>query len=42
MIKIAVDAMGSDNGSKIVVEAIKNFLNDYKDVELSVYGKKEE
>ena len=34
MIKIAVDAMGSDNGSPIVVEAIKNFLNDYKDVEL--------
>lgn len=42
MIKIAVDAMGSDNGSKIVVEAIKNFLNDYKDVEFVVYGKKEE
>ncbi len=42
MIKIAVDAMGSDNGSKIVVEAVKNFLNDYKDVEFVVYGKKEE
>lgn len=42
MIKIAVDAMGSDNGSSIVVSAIKNFLNDYKDVELTVYGKKEE
>jgi fatty acid/phospholipid biosynthesis enzyme len=26
MIKIAVDAMGSDNGSSIVVEAVKNFL----------------
>ena len=42
MIKIAVDAMGSDNGSSIVVEAVKNFLKDYKDVELIVYGKKEE
>ncbi len=42
MIKIAVDAMGSDNGSPIVVEAIKNFLNDYKDVEFTVYGKEEE
>ena len=42
MIKIAVDAMGSDNGAPIVVEAVKNFLRDYKDVELTVYGKKEE
>ena len=42
MIKIAVDAMGSDNGSPIVVEAVKNFLKDYKDVELTVYGKQEE
>ena len=42
MIKIAVDAMGSDKGSSIVVEAVKNFLNDYRDVEFSVYGKKEE
>lgn len=39
MIKIAVDAMGSDKGPSIVVEAVKNFLNDYKDVELTVYGK---
>jgi glycerol-3-phosphate acyltransferase PlsX len=42
MIKIAVDAMGSDNGSPIVVEAVKKFLNDYNDVELTVYGKAEE
>lgn len=42
MIKIAVDAMGSDKGSSIVVEAVKKFLNDYKDVELTVYGKQEE
>lgn len=42
MIKIAVDAMGSDKGSSIVVEAVKKFLSDYKDVELTVYGKQEE
>ena len=42
MIKIAVDAMGSDKGSPIVVEAVKNFLKDYKDVEFTVYGKQEE
>jgi len=42
MIKIAVDAMGSDKGSIIVVEAVKRFLNDYKDVELTLYGKEEE
>ncbi len=42
MIKIAVDAMGSDNGPSIVVEAVKQFLNDYKDVELTVYGRKDD
>ena len=42
MIKIVVDAMGGDNGSKIVVEAVENFLKDYQDVELTVVGKKEE
>ena len=42
MVKIVVDAMGGDNGSAIVVEAINNFLKDYNDVELTVVGKKEE
>ena len=42
MIKIVVDAMGGDNGSSIVVEAAKKFLEDYKDVELTLVGKKEE
>lgn len=42
MIKIAIDAMGSDNGASMVVEAVKNFLKDYKDVEFYVCGKKEE
>ena len=40
--KIAIDAMGGDNGSKAVVEAVKEFLKDYPDVELVVFGKKEE
>ena len=42
MYKIIVDAMGGDNGSSIVVEAAKKFLEDNKDVELTLVGKKEE
>ena len=42
MYKIVVDAMGGDNGSSIVVDAIKKFLEDNKDVEITVTGKKEE
>ena len=40
--KIAVDAMGGDLGSKVVVEAIKNFLKAFSDVEITAVGKKEE
>ena len=40
--KIAVDAMGGDNGSKIVIEAIKDFKKIYPDDEIIVFGKKEE
>ncbi len=42
MIKIAIDAMGSDLGSSIVVKATKQFLKDFQDVQLIVCGKKEE
>ena len=42
MFKIVVDAMGGDNGSSIVVEATKKFLEDNKDVEITLVGKKEE
>ena len=42
MYKIVVDAMGGDNGSSIVVDAIKQFLKDNKDVEITVVGKQEE
>ena len=42
MIKIAIDAMGSDKGSKIVVEAVKKFKKEHDDVEFVVVGKQEE
>lgn len=40
--RIAVDAMGGDNGSKIVIEAIKEFKEKYPDIDISVFGKEEE
>ena len=40
--KIAIDAMGGDNGSKPVIEAVKEFLNKYPGNELVVFGKEEE
>ena len=42
MVKLAIDAMGSDNGSPIVVEAINKFLQDYNDVEFYVCGDEKE
>ncbi len=42
MIKIAIDAMGSDLGSKEVVKAILDFKKDHNDVEFCVCGKLEE
>ena len=40
--RIAVDAMGGDNGSKPIIEAIKEFKKDHQDVEIVVFGKEEE
>lgn len=40
--KIAIDAMGGDNGSKPIIEAVKEFLNENKDVEIVLFGKEEE
>ena len=40
--KIAVDAMGGDNGSQPIVEAVKEFLKENKDVEIVLFGKEEE
>ena len=42
MIKIAVDVMGMDKGSKVAKDAILRFLKDYKDVELVLFGKEED
>ena len=41
MIKLAIDAMGSDAGSSIVIEPVKRFSKEHP-VELYVYGKFEE
>lgn len=40
--KLVIDAMGGDNGSSIVVDAIKRFLKENKDIEIIVFGNKEE
>ena len=42
MSKIIIDAMGGDNGSKVVVEAVKSYLEKYPDTSFTVVGKKEE
>ena len=42
MIKLAIDAMGGDLGSKIVVDAVLNYLKEHDDVSFYVVGKKEE
>ena len=42
MIRIAVDTLGSDNGSKDIVSGILDFLKDHDDVEIYAVGKKEE
>ncbi len=42
MIRIVVDAMGGDLGSTVIVDAVKSFLKDNNDVEITIVGKKEE
>ena len=42
MIHFAVDCMGSDNGPKVVVEAIKNFLKKHEDVFIYACGDEED
>ena len=42
MIKIAVDVMGMDNGSKVAVDAILEFLSKHDDVQVVAFGKEEE
>lgn len=40
--KIAVDTLGSDLGSKEFIKGILDFLKEYPDVSIFAYGKKEE
>ena len=40
--KIAVDTLGGDNGSKVIVEAIIEFLAKHKDTEVVALGNQEE
>ena len=40
--RIAVDTNGGDNGSKVIVESILNFLSSHEDVEIVAFGNKEE
>lgn len=42
MIKLAIDAMGCDRGSQVIVEAIKQFKQTYYNIEFYVVGKLEE
>ena len=42
MIRIAVDTLGSDNGSKDIVQGILDFLKVHNDVQIFAVGKKEE
>lgn len=42
MIKIAVDMMGSDNGATVLVEAVKHYLKDFKDVSFLLFGDKKQ
>ena len=39
---IAVDDLGGDNGSQVIVSAIKQFLTDFPEVEIIVFGDKNE
>lgn len=42
MLKIAVDCMGNDNGSEVIVAAINEFLNEKKDVMIYACGDEKE
>lgn len=42
MLKIAVDCMGGDKGSSEILHAVNDFLAIHDDVEITLFGKKEE
>ena len=42
MIKLVIDMMGGDNGSKPTIAAVKQFIKDYPDVQIIAVGNKSE
>ncbi|GGI41733.1 phosphate acyltransferase PlsX [Mammaliicoccus stepanovicii] len=38
MVKIAIDMMGGDNAPNIVIEAVKQAIHDFKDLEILLFG----
>lgn len=42
MIKLVIDMMGGDNGSKPTVDAVKKFVKDHHDVEIVAVGNEDE
>ena len=38
MVKIAIDMMGGDDAPGIVIEAVKQAVNDFLDLEILLYG----
>lgn len=42
MVKIAVDMMGGDDAPGIVLEAVKKAVDDFKDLEIILFGDQEQ
>lgn len=42
MVKLVIDMMGGDNGSKATVDAVKKFIEEVKDAEVIAVGNEEE
>ena len=42
MIRIGVDATGGDNGSKVIVDAVKKYLSMNNEIQIVAFGNKEE
>lgn len=42
MVKIAVDMMGGDDAPGIVLDAVKKAVEDFKDLEIILFGDKEQ
>ena len=38
MVKIAIDMMGGDDAPGIVLEAVEKAVNDFKDLEIILFG----